>query len=272
MCSVLLVAAVALLLGGTVPRHNDMQFGQSRIDDDQLFLEDLLEVIFEDPMPRAATCAGELGLETLKFFIEFNESDEDIGVQAVLGGEPYKVLKAFGPDDRKILDLKPRRGLKQQGMSDFFFESAEPSLEDFALADFLARFPAGEYEFETKTIDGIEQDGETMLTHVIPAGPVITSPQAGEAVDPDNTIITWEPVTLTTAFNPPQQPVTIVGYQVIVTREDPLRVYSVDVSAETLSVSVPPEFLDAGTEYELEILAIEQSDNQTISLIFFETE
>jgi nitrate reductase cytochrome c-type subunit len=101
---------------------------------------------------------------------------------------------------------------------------------------------------------------------------VITSPEEGEVVDPDNTITTWEPVTLTTAFNPPQIPVTIVGYQVIVTREDPLRVYSVDVSAETTSVSVPPKFLDAGTEYELEILAIEESDNQTISLIFFETE
>ena len=41
--------------------------------------------------------------------------------------------------------------------------------------------------------------------------------------------------------------------------------------AGTTSVSVPPEFLDAGTEYELEILAIEESDNQTISLIFFKT-
>jgi hypothetical protein len=46
---------------------------------------------------------------------------------------------------------------------------------------------------------------------------------------------------------------------------------SFDVSAETTSLTIPPELLDSGTEYELEILAIEKSDNQTISLIFFET-
>ena len=213
----------------------------------------------------------ELTLATLKFFIEFNETDEDIGVQAVLGGEPYKRLSAYNPNGRKILDLRPRRGLKMQGMSDFFFESAEPSLADFPLAEFLDRFPAGEYEFETITIDGIEQDGETMLTHVIPAGPVITSPLEGDVVHPDKTVITWESVTQTTALNPPQEPVTIVSYQVIVTREDPLRIFSFDVSAETTSISLPPGLLDAETEYELEVIAIEASDNQTISLLFFET-
>lgn len=221
----------------------------------------------------------ELTLATLKFFIEFNETDEDVGVQALLGGEPYKRLSAFGPDGRKILDLRPRRSLRKQGLSDFFFESAEPTLDEVSLDQFLARFPEGEYEFETVTIDGIEQDGETMLTHVIPAGPTIIFPQEGYVVNPNSPVIMWEPVTQTTAFNLPQQkcsttdatPCKIVGYQVIVTREDPLRVYSVDVSGGTTSVSVPAEFLDAGTEYEVEVLAIEESDNQTISLLFFET-
>ena len=62
----------------------------------------------------------ELTLATLKFFIEFNETDEDIGVQAVLGGEPYKRLSAYNPNGRKILDLRPRRGLKMQGSQPFF--------------------------------------------------------------------------------------------------------------------------------------------------------
>ena len=239
---VLVVAVAALILGVATP--------ECWADDDE----------------------DELTLATLKFFIEFNETDADIGVQALLGGEPYKRLSAYGPNGRKILDLRPRRGLKMQGMSDFFFESAEPSLDEFPLDEFLARFPVGEYEFETITIDGIEQDGETMLTHVIPAGPVIISPEEGEVVDLDDTVlISWEPVTQTTAFNPPQEPVKIVGYQVIVTREDPLRVFSFDVSDETTRINLPPELLDAETEYELEVIAIEESDNQTISLLFFET-
>ncbi len=214
---------------------------------------------------------NELTLATLKFFIEFNETDEDIGVQALVGGEPYVLLEAFDPYERKILRVKPKRSLKMQGLSDLFFESAEPSLDEVSMTKFLQRFPEGEYEFETLTLDGLEQDGETNFTHLIPAGPEITYPEDGEVVDPSMVLVTWEPVTMTTAFNSPQQPVNIVGYQVIVTKEDPLRVYSVDVPAETTSVSIPPEFLEAGTEYELEIIAIEESDNQTISLLFFET-
>ena len=220
----------------------------------------------------------ELTLETLKFFIEFNETDQDVGVQAVLGGEPYKTLRAYGPDEREILSLRPKGGLRMQGMSDFFFESAEPTLDEFSMDEFLTRFPQGIYEFETTTLEDVEQDGETMFTHVIPAGPEITSPLEGDVVDPDDVVITWNPVTWTTAFNPPREPCgdghicRIVGYQVIVTKEDPLRIYSVDVPAEITRITVPPEFLEPGTEYELEVLAIEESDNQTISIIFFETE
>jgi len=236
-----LATAVALLLGVAAP--------EAWADDDK----------------------GELTLSALKFFIEFNETDEDIGVQVFVDGEPYERLKAFDPDERKILDIRPKRSLRMQGLTELFFESSEPPLAEFSVDEFLARFPEGEYEFETTTLDGIEQDGETMFTHVIPAGPVITFPLEGDVVDPDDAVIRWEPVTLTTAFNPPQVPVTIISYQVTVTRQDPLREYSVFLRPEATSVTVPPEFLDPGTEYELEVLAIEESDNQTFRALFFET-
>jgi len=37
------------------------------------------------------------------------------------------------------------------------------------------------------------------------------------------------------------------------------------------SLTVPSEFMEPGTEYELEVLALEKSGNQTISVLFFET-
>lgn len=213
----------------------------------------------------------ELPLDSLKFFIEFNETDEDIGVQCVLGGEPYKVLRAYDPFERQILLLRPQRRLRDQGMSDFFFESAEPELSEFSMDDFLHRFPEGLYEFETITLENEEQDGDALLTHMIPAGPEIVYPLEGDVVDPSSLVVMWEPVTMTTAFNPPQVPVNIVGYQVIVTGEDPERVCSIDLPANATSVEIPASFLEPGKEYELEILAVEESDNQTISLLFFET-
>ena len=54
-----------------------------------------------------------------------------------------------------------------QDLTELFFESTEPPLAEFSVAAFLSRFPEGAFEFETTTLDGIEQDGETIFTHVI---------------------------------------------------------------------------------------------------------
>ncbi len=45
----------------------------------------------------------------------------------------------------------------------------------------------------------------------------------------------------------------------------------VDVPASVTSVTVPPEFLEPDTEYDFEVLAIEESGNQTISESSFTT-
>ena len=54
-------------------------------------------------------------------------------------------------------------------LTELFFESSGPPLAEFSVDEFLARFPEGVYEFETIILDGIEQDGETRFTHVIPS-------------------------------------------------------------------------------------------------------
>ncbi len=85
-------------------------------------------------------------------------------------------------------------------------------------------------------------------------------------MDPDNTVIEWELV-------PDPQGSRIVGYGVVVERESgSLRVFTADVGPETTSVTVPPEFMEPGTEYKFEVLAIEASGNQTIAEREFETE
>ena len=163
------------------------------------------------------------------------------------------------------LDIEGKRSLKEQGLTELFFESAEPSLDQLPLDEFLARFPEGEYQFFGTTAEGDEITGAATLTHNIPEGPVVVSPAEGAVLDPDNAVISWKSVN-----SPPG--IDIVGYQVIVSREDPLRVLSLDLPATTTSVTVPPEFLEPGTEYRFEVLAIEASGNQTITESVFETE
>ena len=83
----------------------------------------------------------------------------------------------------------------------------------------------------------------------------------------------WEPVTQTITGS---TDIKIVGYQVIVEREDPrrlsgVRVFNADVPASVTSVTVPPEYMEPDAEYNFEVLAIEEGGNQTISSSSFTT-
>jgi hypothetical protein len=46
-------------------------------------------------------------------------------------------------------------------------------------------------------------------------------------------------------------------------------VFSVDLRAGVNRVEVPEEFLEPGTEYKLEVQAIEKSGNQTLTEVAF---
>jgi hypothetical protein len=196
-----------------------------------------------------------------------------VGVQVLLDGEPWQSLKIESPDGRTILDITASRSLGEQGLTELFFESSEPSLDEIPLAEFLARFPEGKYKFEGKTIDGQEIEGEATFTQVIPAGPVVVSPKEGDEVDPKNLVISWEAVTKKIEGSG-EGNLVIVAYQVIVERTDnaqlgaALRTFDIKLRATsdpTQSVTVPPEFLESGTEYKFEVLAIEAGGNQTIT-------
>jgi len=207
-----------------------------------------------------------LPFDAIDFFFEFNSTDEDLGVQLCLGGDPWKRLKIYAPDGKKILDVECKDSLKEFGLSSFFFESNEPTFDEVSEEDILGLFPEGEYEFVATTIEGDILEGTAELTHDIPGAPVILTPADGDVVDPDDVVVTWSKVTTPAGIK-------IQSYQVIVTNdEDSAFTYDVRVPADVTSLSVPSEFFAPDTEYELEILAVEESGNQTIALIFFTTE
>ena len=82
-------------------------------------------------------------------------------------------------------------------------------------------------------------------------------------------LIEWEPVT--EAILPDLGPVTIVGYHVIVVEAggEALPQLDVDVPSDETSVTVPAEYLKPSTVYQFEVLATEESGNQTITEGFF---
>lgn len=199
-----------------------------------------------------------LPLDIARIFFEYNATPtaNDLGVHVFLDGEDWKSLKIVNPDGRTIFHVQGKLGYAELGMTELFFEGAEPSLDEFPLADLLELFPEGEYQFEGKTVDGEELVGTATLTHAIPAGPVVSA-----VVGPDNAlVISWEPVT-DPAEILPEEEVVIVGYQVIV--ED----FQVTLPDTTTSVTVPPEYVASlgPGEHAFEVLAIEAGGNQTIT-------
>ena len=51
-----------------------------------------------------------------------------------------------------MLNVRVKGRLQKQGLTEFFFESAEPTFDELEPADFFKRFPEGEYEIEGKRL------------------------------------------------------------------------------------------------------------------------
>ena len=199
--------------------------------------------------------------------IEINDTDGDAGIQIFLDGVGWDHMTVTDPYGNQVLDFGAAGSVGIQGITELFFESAEPSFDEQPLEELLELFPEGNYKFEGTTTEGDTLKGKAKLTHALPDGPVLVLPEEDDdAVDPDNTVIQWESVA-----DPPGS--MIVGYRVIVAKESgAFREIEVEVGPETTTVTVPPEFMDPGTEYKYEVLAIEASGNQTITEREFETD
>jgi hypothetical protein len=222
-------------------------------------------------------------LETAKLYIEHNATDADTGIHGLFGGEAWSELCIWAPDGELIMLVDPQGPLGDLTVSDLFFESREPPRDEFSIADLQAAFPEGEYRVGGTDFEGTPRVGTALFTHDVPAEPNITAPAlavdeetAGESVvSPVGLMVTWDPVTELTAGDS----LTVTGYEVIITKvdhDDPhgfsRPVYDVHLGPDATSLSVPEEFLELGTIYELEVLALEVSGNQTISVGFFTTE
>ncbi len=213
-------------------------------------------------------------LKEAKLIIEHNATDEDTGFQGFIDGEGWERLDITGPDG-KILTIRGRRALRSLGLTELFFETVEPENAEVPIEEVLAVLPEGEYTIEGPTVDGTRTIGAALLTHNIPAGPVLLFPAEGATVPSNNLVVRWSPVTQTITG----EDVTIIRYQLIVEiDEEPhpnaigKRAMSIYVPASVTSVTVPNEFLEPGTHYKWEVLAIEESGNQTLSSSEFTTE
>ncbi len=221
--------------------------------------------------PAVAADGAVVQLKDARLKIELNATDGDAGVQVFIDADPWESMNIYDPQGKLVFRSVTRGSFGKQGGTELFLESAEPDFSELPLDEFLQRFPEGEYQFRGKGLEGERYVGTAVFTHNIPDGPKLVHPIEGSGpVDPNDTVLMWEPVG--SANGSP-----IIGYQVLAVQLQsnfaaiPKVALDVIMPATASSVAVPPGFLLPGMEYEWEVLAIEASGNQTLSTAFFQT-
>ena len=240
---------------------------------------------------RAAEPCGDLG--ECKALIEINATDGDIGFHFLMDGDDLNSGRIFDPLGAKLFEDEAKGRLRDQKLTELFAESAEPLCwsdpeadpdeEIVTLEEFLARWVSGTYLFTGMGDGGEKSEGETELTHEIPAAPA--------DVAFDGSVITWgagndlgkcasqaELNDLVAANVLPVHPesVPVAAWEIVLEPDvedgDPTGnlVFSIRVSGgiEPKQVTVPADYLDslpANTPVKIEVGAIGVNDNATFT-------
>ncbi|MGI0014479.1 MAG: hypothetical protein ACREBU_13715 [Nitrososphaera sp.] len=217
-------------------------------------------------------------LKEAKLNIEHNAKDNDTGFQGALDSEGWNWITVTGPDGQ-VLRFEGKGALGQLGLTELFFETVEPENADVPISEVLETLPEGNYVFKGSGIEVGEKTGTTigtaLLTHDIPEGPVLLSP-AEDAEVPENKdlVVSWSPVDKTIDGDD----VNIIAYQLIIEKDEAPHPHmigkfglSMYLPATVTQITIPEEFLEPGTDYDWEVLAIEESGNQTLMSSSFST-
>ena len=253
MLAILLIPVVALILGAAAP---ELWAGNHDDDDDD----------------------EEIPFDVAELFFELNNTDGDLGIHALVDGDAWKYLEIEDTRDRKMLNIIVRGRLRRQGLTELFFESAEPTFDELSPKKFFRRFPEGEYDIEGETIEGEERESEVWLSHVLPAPPVPTvngmpAPKDCDADDlpvviaGEPVIIAWPLVSESHPTIGKSGPIDVVNYEVVVEIDETPWKTSTILPPDATSFEVPQEILalglEEGGEIKFEVLVREASYNQT---------
>ncbi len=212
-------------------------------------------------------------------YFELNATDGDAGLHGILDGDAWKTTRIKGPGGTfDVIRAIANQDSPEFGMTELFFESNEPPLDERSFAELLTLFPPGTYTFTGTTTANQPMRGSDVLTRAMPCPPVVQRPRV---VDGDLSI-RWR--LRPGSYNPDTgvcsaaNAVTPVVVQVFVeftnTITDRSRQFAVDMPPRARTVEVPDEFLlgvnPDNTEAKAEVLVVDRSGNRTAIEVEFE--
>lgn len=216
----------------------------------------------------------ETPFDEARLFFELNDTDGDLGIHSLVDGDEWKRLEIDDPNDVTMLDIFVRGRLRKQGLTEVFFESAEPPFDELAPERFFKRFPEGVYDFSGITLDGQELDSEVTLSHVLAAPPEnirISQVPSAENCDADPlpsvstpVTISWNAVTKSHPEIGKRGAIEVEHYQLVLEREEPtLLVFSVELPPHLTEFTIPDGFIALGDAFKFEIIVRATNGNQT---------
>lgn len=220
--------------------------------------------------------------EDARLIIEYNATDQDIGVHGEFDANSWSELCLYDPSGTLILRVVPDGRLGELSLAQMFLESREPNVTEWDFDALKAAFAEGEYLARGRTHDGRGIAKSARFTTVVPVMPEIVAPAVAEdetmevpGIPVADLTVAWKPVSASLDG----RAIEIVSYQLIVTDDNfeagdafSRPIFSVHLAADATSFVVPAAFFAPATLYEIEVLAIEDSGNQTIGLGFVETD
>ncbi len=224
--------------------------------------------------PTSSSRAAEpLPFDEADVFFELNDTDGDLGIHALVDGEAWKQLTIKDPRSKEILHVAVTGRLRKQGLTELFFESAEPSFDELPPEQFFQRFPEGLYTIEGKALGREMLESQDALTHLMPAPPENVQLNGADVAEDCDVVLlptvtapvvlTWDPVTESHSdLGRSGEPIEVVNYQVVIEGED--LELTVDLGPDATAFEVPEDLTEPGAELKFEIVVKEASSgNQT---------
>lgn len=203
-------------------------------------------------------------------YLELNDTDGDLGIHSSIDGGPWTDLEIEAPGDGMLLSILSSNAMRAQGLTQLFFESAEPPFDELDPEDFFQRFPEGRYEISGRLQDGREIRAAARLSHILAAPPdnvTVSGIPAAENCDADLPVVSapvtiaWDPVTASHPDLGKSGPVTVSRYELFVER-DGVKL-SLELPPSVTSFEVPAAITTLGTEFKFEIIVRTSTGNNT---------
>ncbi len=208
-----------------------------------------------------------------ELYFELNATDRDVGLHGFFDAASWEAIRISRSDgDFDAITVQSNSGSSDFGLTELFFESNEPPIDNRSFADLLKIFPAGPYEIEIETNADEKLRIATELTSNLPCPPFMVLPTN---VDGDDLVIKWrlqpgvyDPDTDVCSQD---RPLTVKSVLVVVELSDSKTGKSRSATAElapgATSFRVPSEFLadigSANINAKAELQVIEETGNRT---------